>query len=73
MECEFLKKFTTLTFDYYSGVSDPAQHISHFQDKMIVHTRSDALICLTFMSSLKGVASDWFYSLPPYSLHTSRR
>ena len=31
---EFLNKFLTLTFDYYSGVSDPVQHFSYLRDKM---------------------------------------
>ena len=35
---------------------------------MIVHSHNDAFMCLPFPSSLKGVASDWFYSLLPYSL-----
>jgi len=26
LECEFLRKFSTSTFDYYSGVSEPVQH-----------------------------------------------
>jgi len=39
MKCEFSKKFTTLTFDYYSGVSDPLQHIRHFRDKMVIDRR----------------------------------
>ena len=26
-------------------------------------------MCLTFPTSLKGVASDWFYFLPPHSLY----
>ena len=26
-------------------------------------------MCFTFSSSLKGVVSDWFYSLSPHSLH----
>ena len=29
-ECEF-SKFSTLTFDYYSGMSDLVQYIRHFQ------------------------------------------
>jgi len=41
--CEF-PKLSTLTFDYYSGASDPVQHIRHFRDKIIVHSRNDALI-----------------------------
>ena len=46
------------------------QHISHFWDKMVGYSRNDPLLCLTFSSSLKGVASDWFYSPPSHSLHT---
>ena len=36
---------------------------------MTVYSSNDPLMCLKFSSSLKGVASDWFYSLPPHSLH----
>ena len=63
LECDFLSKFSTLTFDYYSEVSDLVQYISHFWDKMLIYSRNDPLMCLTFSSSLKGVASDWFYSM----------
>ena len=35
---------------------------------MVVHSHNNPLMCLIFPSSLKGMASDWFYSLPPYSL-----
>jgi len=67
LECEFPKKFSTPTFDYCCGASDPVQHIRHFRDKMLVHY---PLICLTFSSSLKGVSSDSFYSLLPCLLHS---
>jgi len=53
---EFLKKFSTLTFDYYFGVSDPI-HVRHFRDK-VIYSRNDPVMCLTFPPSLKGVASD---------------
>jgi len=51
------------------GVSKPVQHIRHFWDKMVGHSRNGPVLCFTFPVSLKGVASDWFYSLPPHSLH----
>ena len=38
-------------------MSDLVQHIMHFWNKMVVHSRNDQLTCLTFPSSLKGVAS----------------
>ena len=62
-----LQKFSTPTFYYYSEVSDPMQHICHFRDKMVIYSREDSTMCRTFPLSLKGVASDWFYSLPPRS------
>jgi len=57
------------TFNYYSGVSDPIQNIKHFRDKMVLYSRNDLIICLTFPFNLEGVTSDWFYSLPLHSLH----
>ena len=29
LECQFLRKFSTSTFNYYSRMSDPIQHIRH--------------------------------------------
>ena len=34
---------------------------------MVVSSRNDLLMCLTFPSSLEGVVLDWFYFLPPHS------
>jgi len=36
---------------------------------MVVSSRNDPLMCLAFSSSLKGVGSNWFYSLSPHSLY----
>ena len=36
---------------------------------MVIYARSDPILCRIFSSSLKGVASDWFYSLTPHSIH----
>ena len=36
---------------------------------MVLYSRNDPIIYLTFLSNLKDVASNWFYSLLPYSLH----
>ena len=35
----------------------------------VIYFRNNQLLCLTFSSSLKSVASDWFYSLPYSSLY----
>ena len=68
-KCKFPRKFLTPTFDYYFKVSDSVQHIRHVRDKMVIYSRKDLIMCLTFPSILKGATSDWFYSLPPRSLH----
>ena len=65
---EFLKKFFAPTFDYYFGASDPVQRVRHFQEKMVTYSHNDPTLCLTFPAILKGVTSEWFYSLPPCSL-----
>jgi len=36
---------------------------------MVVYSRNDQLLCLTFSSTLKNVASDWFNSSSSRSLH----
>ena len=36
---------------------------------MMVYSRNDSLMCVTFPSSLKGTTSDWFYSLLPHSFY----
>ena len=35
----------------------------------MIHARNDSILCWIFPSSLKGIASDWFYFLPPRSIH----
>ena len=37
---------------------------------MVVHSRNDALMCLTFSSNLNDMASNLFYSLPLCSLYS---
>ena len=36
---------------------------------MMLYSRNDPVMCLTFPSSLRGATSEWFYSLPHRSLH----
>ena len=71
LEYDFSKKFMILTFDCYSGQRDPVQYLHHYQDEMVIHFRNDSILC-RFSSSLKGAASDWFYSLPPCSIYNFR-
>jgi hypothetical protein len=70
LTCPFPKKFSPPTFDRYAGKTDPIQHLRHFQEKMDMYSHDDRIMCRVFPSSLKDVASNWFYSLRPNSLHT---
>ena len=56
------------SFEYYPGVTDPIQDLRQYQDKMAVHSHDNFLLSRVFLSSLKGVAYDWFYSLLRHSL-----
>ena len=60
----FPRKLVMSSFDCYSGATYPIQHLRQYQDKMAVHSHDDSLLSRVFLSSLKGVAYDWFYTLP---------
>ena len=47
----------------YNGRTDPVEHVSHFNQRMDVHSKNEALICKVFSSSLGLVAMRWFYGL----------
>ena len=44
----------------YNGQIDPMEHVSHFNQRMAVHSKNEALICKVFPSSLGPVAMRWF-------------
>ncbi|XP_068466380.1 uncharacterized protein [Phaseolus vulgaris] len=45
-------------------MEDPEAHLTAFHSQMVLVGGSDALRCKLFMSSLTGMAMDWFISLP---------
>ena len=55
--------FTQLTFTMYNGQTDPVKHVSHFNQRMIVHSKNEALMCKVFPSNLGPVAMRWFDGL----------
>ena len=44
------------------------EHVSHFNQRMVVHSKDEALICKVFPSSLGLVAMRWFDSLKANSI-----
>ena len=50
-------------FTIYNGQMDLVEHVSHFNQRMTVHSKNEALICKVFPSSLGPVAMRWFDGL----------
>ena len=46
------RRFHQPTFTLYNGRIDPMEHVSHFSQKMAVHSKDEALMCKIFPSSL---------------------
>ena len=47
----------------YNGRTDPVEHVSHFNQRMAVHSKNEILMCKVFPSSLVPVAMRWFNGL----------
>jgi len=48
----------------FTGMEDPETHLSAFHTQMVLVGGSDAAKCKLFISTLTGMAMDWFISLP---------
>ena len=49
------------------------EHISHFSQKMAVHSKDEALICKIFPSSLGPMATRWFNGLKANSIDSFKK
>ena len=47
----------------YNGRTGLVEHVSHFNQRMAVHSKNEALMCNVFSSSLGLVAMRWFDGL----------
>ena len=48
----------------FTRMEDPETHLAAFHTQMVLVGGSDAAKCKLFMSTLTGMAMDWFISLP---------
>jgi len=48
----------------FTGMEDPEAHLTAFHTQMMLVGGSDAVRCKLFVSTLIGMAMDWFISLP---------
>ena len=51
-----------------NGQIDPVKHVSHFNQRMAVHSKNEALLCKVFLSSLGPVVMRWFDGLEEDSI-----
>ena len=47
--------FNQLTLTIYNGRTDPVKHVSHFNQRMVIHSRNETLMCKVFPFSLGPV------------------
>lgn len=62
------RRFHQPTFTMYNGRTDPVEHVSHFNQRMAVHSKNKALMCKVFPSILGPVAMRWFDGLKAESI-----
>lgn len=62
------RRFTQPTFTIYNGRTDPVEHVSHFNQRMAIHSHNETLMCKVFPSSLGPVAMRWFNGLKSQSI-----
>ena len=55
--------FTQPTFTMYNSRTDPVEHVSHFNQRMAVHSKNEVLMWKVFPSSLGPMAMRWFDGL----------
>ena len=49
------------------------EHVSHFNQKMAVHSKDEALMCKIFSSSLGLMAMRWFNGLKANSIDSFKK
>ena len=55
--------FNQPTFTIYNSRTNPVEHVSHFNQRMAIHSKDKALMCKVLPSSLGPVAMRWFDGL----------
>ena len=66
-------RFHQPTFTIYNGRTDPVEQVSHFSQKMAVHSKNVALMCKIFPSSLGPMAMRWFNGLRVNSIDSFKK
>ncbi|XP_023901572.1 uncharacterized protein LOC112013411 [Quercus suber] len=63
-------RFAQPTFTIYNGRTNSVERVSHFNQRMAIHSRNETLMCKFFPSSLRLVAMRWFDELEEGSIRS---
>jgi hypothetical protein len=63
-------KFKPPTLQSYNGKGSPTQHIYYFQSQVGNVIDNNAIVTRLFIGTLKGIAFDWFRTLPAGSINS---
>ena len=66
-------RFHQPTFSLYNGRTDPVEHVSHFSQKMAVHSTDEVLMCKIYPSSLSSMTIRWFNGLKANSIDSFKK
>ena len=67
------RRFQQPTFTIYNGNTNPVEHESQFNQRMTVHSKNEALICMVFPSNLGPAVMRWFNGLKAESVDSHRQ
>ena len=67
------RQFHQPTFSLYNDQTDPVEHVSHFNQKMVIQSKDKTLMCKIFPSSLGPMAMRWFNGLKENSIDSFKK
>ena len=64
------RRFHQPTFTIYNGRTNSVERMGHFNQRMAIYSKDEALMCKVFTSSLGPVAMRWFNDLKTGSINS---
>ena len=70
VRAKLFHRFTQPTFTIYNGRTNPIEHVRHFNQRVVIHSRNKAFMCKVFPFSLEPIAMKWFDGLEEGSIRS---